>query len=142
MAAVPAAFFSSSLGKYIGRGSAAGDECGGALLIPKPAAAYDSCVTAAQMKNRQNGEDSRGFDAGLFFSAWQQMDGIARPDWVPDTEAGKQRMGDAKSLAVKYLALYRDVQHKAGVTDEQVIAINRLDMDLFKARLAAAEHGC
>ena len=140
-AAVPPAFFSSPMGKEIERGNDAGDACGSALLIRKSAAAYDSCVTAAQDKNRQTGGDSRGFDAGLFFSVWQQMDGIARPDWAPDSEESKQLMAYSKPLAVKYLKLYREAQNKAGVTDEQVIVITRLNLDMFKAKLAAAEHG-
>jgi hypothetical protein len=70
-----------------------------------------------------------------------QMDGIARPDWKPDSEETKRQMAYSTPLAVKYLKLYREAQKKAGVTDEQVITISRLNMDMFKDKLALAEHG-
>jgi hypothetical protein len=140
-AAVPPEFFRSPMGIEIGRGNDAGNECAVSLAIRKSAAAFDSCATAALEKGHQKGGDSRGFDAGFFFGVWQQMDSYARPDWAPDSDEEKQIMAWSKPLAIKYLKQYRQAQQEAGVSDEQVIAITRLNMDMFKDRLAAAEHG-
>ncbi len=138
-AAVPPAFFSSPTGQDIQHGSVAADKC--SLQIRKSAQAYESCVTAAQDTNRGKGGDSRSFEAGLFFSAWQQMDGIVRPDFPPSSEEDRRYLATFKPLAVKYLKLYREVQKKAGVTDEQVIVGTGLNLDMFETKLAAADHG-
>jgi hypothetical protein len=138
-ASVPQAFLYSTAGRGIQDGSLSADKC--TLMIRKSFVAYDSCVTAAQDGNRGKGGDPRYFDTGLFFSAWVQMDMNVRPDWPSKTGEDKQRLADAKPLAIKYLKLYRETQKKAAVTDEQVIVVTGLNPEQFQTKLKAADHG-
>lgn len=138
-AAVSPAFFYSPAGQNIKQASIAADRC--TLTLLKSLAAYESCVTAALDKNHGLGGDMRSFDAALFFNAWQQMDGIVRPLFPTKSEEDERRRADAKPLAVKYLKLYREAQKKAALTDEQVIVGTGLDLEVFKTKLAAADHG-
>jgi hypothetical protein len=138
-AAVPPSFFSSPTGQDIQRGSVAAGKCSRQIL--KSPGAYESCVTAAQDTNRAKGGDPRSFEAGLFFSAWQQMDMNVRPDFPPSSEEDRRYLATLKPLAVKYLQLYREAQKKAGVTDEQVIVGTGLNLETFQTKLAAAAHG-
>jgi len=99
---------------------------------------YASCIMGIQQANSKKGGDTSAFDLGLYFNTWLTMDIMARPDEPADSDFLKQAGVLAKPEAAKFFKLYRDLQKKVPVTDEQMTTLQDMKISYVKARVLAS----
>ena len=131
-------FLKTPIGVAVKQGIDSTSPCN-ALVMKAPQ--FSSCVLSAQQSNAKKGGDSNAYDLGLYFDAWYSMDMLARPDPddAPASDFVKQAGAAAKPEAARYFKLYREVQKKLRVADDQLIVLYELNKpELLKARIASA----
>ena len=120
-----------TVGTEIKRGMDAAFQC----PITVDPLSFSGCIFNFETQNRQKVVDYQPFDLGLFFEAWALLDSVGYTEHEVQGDLAQKTYVVARGRAASMYKVFRSIQQKLGVTDEQLVSLSSRKKEPLAQRL-------